>query len=163
MIFVTVGTHEQQFDRLVRAVDELVADGTVTESVFIQTGYCDYTPKYAEWSKFISASEMRRRMKDADVVITHGGPSSFVEAMIVGKVPVVVPRRSKFGEHVNDHQKDFVQKVVKYKGGIIPVYNISDLASAIKNVRHLSSASEIRFVSHSKEFCESLEHLIEEL
>ena len=38
MIFVTVGTHEQQFDRLVRAVDELRADGNVDELVFVQTG-----------------------------------------------------------------------------------------------------------------------------
>ena len=38
MIFVTVGTHEQQFNRLVRAVDDFVADGTLDDSIFIQTG-----------------------------------------------------------------------------------------------------------------------------
>ena len=36
MIFVTVGTHEQPFDRLVRAVDGLVADGTLDEPVFVR-------------------------------------------------------------------------------------------------------------------------------
>lgn len=39
MIFVTVGTHEQQFDRLVRAIDELRADEMINEPVFVQTGY----------------------------------------------------------------------------------------------------------------------------
>ena len=31
MIFVTVGTHEQPFDRLIQQVDALCADGTLTE------------------------------------------------------------------------------------------------------------------------------------
>lgn len=39
MIFVTVGTHEQQFDRLVRCVDRLKAEGKITEEVMIQTGF----------------------------------------------------------------------------------------------------------------------------
>ena len=30
MIFVTVGTHEQPFDRLIQQVDALCADGTLT-------------------------------------------------------------------------------------------------------------------------------------
>ena len=39
MIFVTVGTHEQPFNRLVKAVDELKKDGVIVEKVIIQTGY----------------------------------------------------------------------------------------------------------------------------
>ena len=91
MIFVTVGTHEQPFDRLVEAVDGLLADGALVEPVFVQTGYCTYEPKRCEFSRFVSAPEMRSRMETADVVVTHGGPSSFIEAMAAGKVPVVVP------------------------------------------------------------------------
>lgn len=47
MVFVTVGTHEQQFDRLVKAVDDLKADGTLDEPVYIQTGYSTYEPSTA--------------------------------------------------------------------------------------------------------------------
>ena len=53
MIFVTVGTHEQQFDRLVRAIDELRADEMINEPVFVQTGYCTFEPKHCEHSKFL--------------------------------------------------------------------------------------------------------------
>ena len=39
MIFVTVGTHEQPFNRLIEEVDRLVETGVITDEVFIQTGY----------------------------------------------------------------------------------------------------------------------------
>ena len=58
MIFVTVGTHEQQFDRLVRCVDRLKAEGKITEEVMIQTGFSSYEPKVCKWSKLCSYQEM---------------------------------------------------------------------------------------------------------
>lgn len=33
MIFVTVGTHEQPFNRLVKKIDNLVAEGTIKKEV----------------------------------------------------------------------------------------------------------------------------------
>lgn len=58
MIFVTVGTHEQQFNRLVKAVDELRADGILTEPVFIQTGYSTYEPIHCDHSRFVPFHQM---------------------------------------------------------------------------------------------------------
>lgn len=157
-----MGTHEQQFDRLARAMDVLVADGTLSEPVFIQTGYCTYEPEHCGWERFVPAQEMRERMVAADVVVTHGGPSSFVEAMASGKVPVVVPRREEFGEHVNDHQATFVREVAERRGGIVPVYDVANLPAAIEKARGLASCSE-GFRSHNAEFCRELARLIEEL
>ena len=159
MIFVTVGTHEQQFDRLVRAVDELKENGTLSEPVFIQTGYSTYEPKHCGHAAFVSFRQMNKHMTEADVVIAHGGPSSFIEAMAAGKVPVVVPRRGDLGEHVNDHQADFVRIVAERQGGIVPVYDVAELAYAIERARELSRGVE--FKSHNAEFCEELGRLIE--
>lgn len=53
MIFVTVGTHEQPFNRLVKAIDKLKKDGVITEDVIMQTGYSTYEPKYCKWDKLI--------------------------------------------------------------------------------------------------------------
>lgn len=162
MVFVTVGTHEQPFDRLVKAIDGLVADGTLDEGVFVQTGYCTYVPEHCGWARFVPAPEMRERMGAADVVVTHGGPSSFIEAMAAGKVPVVVPRYERYGEHVNDHQADFVRLVAERQGGIVPVYDVAGLAAAIGEARRLS-ASGAGFASHNAEFCEGLRKRIERL
>ncbi|HEM4221640.1 TPA: multidrug MFS transporter, partial [Streptococcus suis] len=38
MIFVTVGTHEQQFNRLIKEIDLLKKNGSITDEIFIQTG-----------------------------------------------------------------------------------------------------------------------------
>ena len=51
MIFVTVGTHEQQFNRLIKKIDELKRDNIITEAVIIQTGFSTYVPQYCKWSK----------------------------------------------------------------------------------------------------------------
>ena len=94
MIFVTVGTHEQQFDRLVRCVDRLKAEGKITEEVMIQTGFSSYEPKACRWSKLCSYQEMNEYMDQARIVITHGGPSSIMMALQRGKIPIVVPMKS---------------------------------------------------------------------
>ena len=44
MIFVTVGTHEQPFDRLLKCIDEMVEERKIKEEVIIQKGYSDYEP-----------------------------------------------------------------------------------------------------------------------
>ena len=54
MIFVTVGTHEQQFDRLVKKVDELKESGTLKEEVVIQTGYSTFHPDHCTWKQCLT-------------------------------------------------------------------------------------------------------------
>lgn len=159
MIFVTVGTHEQQFNRLIKAVDDLVSGGMIREPVFIQTGFSDYVPAHCEHRQFVSAQRMKELMTDSDVVVTHGGPSSFVEAMAAGKVPVVVPRRAEFNEHVNDHQASFVRVVAERQGGIELCCDVDNLAQAIEKARALSRKDA--FKSHNLEFCDELIKLIE--
>ena len=161
MVFVTVGTHEQQFNRLVEAIDALAASELSGEEVFIQTGYSDYEPTNAKWSKFVPATEMASMMEKADVVVTHGGPSSFIEAMAAGKTPIVVPRRADLDEHVNDHQIEFVELVAERQGGIIPCLDVEKLYDAIEKAR--ISSRESAFESHNAEFCSDLAKLIERL
>jgi UDP-N-acetylglucosamine transferase subunit ALG13 len=40
----------------------------------------------------------------ADVVVCHAGVGSAIEALDSGHLPIIVPRRASFGEHVDDHQ-----------------------------------------------------------
>ena len=64
MIFVTVGTHEQPFNRLIQKVDELKKDGTIQDDVIIQTGFSTYEPKYCQWSKLIPYQQMVKNVAD---------------------------------------------------------------------------------------------------
>ena len=78
MIFVTVGTHEQPFNRLIQKVDELKRDGVIKDDVIIQTGFSTYEPKYCQWSKLIPYQQMVKNVADARIVITHGGDGDII-------------------------------------------------------------------------------------
>lgn len=162
MVFVTVGTHEQQFDRLLEAVDRLVEEGAIADEVFAQIGYCTYEPRNIKWEKMLPYDEMQRHMREADVVVCHGGPSTFMDAMACGKTPVVVPRQACFGEHVNDHQVDFVAAVAERQGGIIPVFDVVDLAPAI-NISRSIGASAVQASSNNDEFVRRFALLVGEM
>lgn len=165
MIFVTVGTHEQPFNRLVKAVDDLKADGTISasESVFIQTGFSTYEPQHCEWTKLLPYEDMQRYIHEARIVVTHGGPSSFLAPLQLGKIPIVMPRSAKYGEHVNDHQVDFVNDVFERFGNIIVVNNINELGQAIKNYNQIVHDMKNIAVSHNTEFCKSLVDVVNQL
>lgn len=163
MIFVTVGTHEQQFNRLIEEVDKLKEDGTITEDVFIQTGFSTYEPKHCQWSKLISYKEMNRKIKEAGIIITHGGPASFIAPLQIGKIPIVVPRQEKYGEHVNDHQLEFTKNVEERNKNIIPVYDIKDLKEKILNYDNIVNKIEQQYSSNTEKFVEKLKIEIEKM
>ena len=104
-IFITLGSQKFQFNRLLKAIDELCEKGTVdAEDVFAQIGYSDYLPKNFSYKKFLDRDEFSKEMGKADIVITHGGTGAIIGAVKKGKKVIAVPRRAKYGEHVDDHQ-----------------------------------------------------------
>jgi len=136
MIFVTVGTHEQPFDRLVKEIDRLKEEGHITEDVFIQTGYSSHEPGYCEHRQFISFDEMIEKILSSRIVITHGGPGSIMSVLYNGKIPIVVPRQKSYAEHVDNHQMLFAKKLEEHNQ-IICVYEIHDMADKIYNYNTL--------------------------
>ena len=163
MIFVTVGTHEQPFNRLIKKVDNLVINGNIKEKVIVQTGFSTYVPKHCEAHKMMSFDEMQQALKNARIVITHGGPSSFIEALQYGKVPIVVPRQEKFHEHVNNHQMDFTKLIAERMNNIIPVYDINNLKNVINNYDKIVKTKNCNENSNNKQFNERLERIVNEL
>lgn len=163
MIFVTVGTHEQPFDRLIRKVDELKQNGIIKEEVIIQTGFSTYEPKYCRWSKLLPYQQMVQNVADARIVITHGGPASFIMPLQIGKTPIVVPRQYQFNEHVNDHQVEFTRNVAQRMGTIIPVEDIDTLGDIITDYDRIVAGMGHGMNSNNERFNEELEKLVEEL
>lgn len=160
MIFVTVGTHEQPFNRLIKKVDDLVANGDIKEKVIVQTGFSTYIPEYCEAHKMMSFEEMQVALKDARIVITHGGPSSFIEALQFGKVPIVVPRQEKFHEHVNNHQVDFTKLIAERMNNIIPVYDIDELNKTITKYSEFVRTKDYSKKSNNSRFNRELEKIV---
>lgn len=155
MIFVTVGTHEQPFNRLIEEVDRLKGEGIIEEEVIIQRGYSTYVPKYCKYYDLISYEEMDKYIHDANIVITHGGPASFLAPISIGKIPIVVPRQKVYNEHVNDHQLEFSRELVKRGFSIILIENINELG---KTILDFNSTKLFSINKHTNIFCNSFEN-----
>ena len=163
MIFVTVGTHEQPFNRLIQYIDELKRDSEIDEEVFIQTGYSTYEPKYCQWSKMISYNEMLKKVEEARIVITHGGPASFIMPLQIGKIPIVVPRKQEYGEHINNHQVEFTRKIAKIKGNIIIVENIQILGIVISQYEESVNDMGVELQLNNKKFCDDFFQIVQDI
>lgn len=163
MIFVTVGTHEQPFDRLVKRIDDLKRDGIIHEDVIIQTGYSTYEPKYCKFQKLFPYQKMLKLVNEARIVITHGGPSSFIMPLQVGKTPIVVPRRHKFNEHVNDHQVTFSRAVADRMRTLIVVEDIDKLGMTITNYEEIVHGMKSGLRSNNSLFNEEFEKIVTEM
>lgn len=163
MIFVTVGTHEQPFNRLVKCIDDLKKDDVIDEEVIIQTGYSTYEPKYCKWKKLYPYQEMVRLVDEARIVITHGGPSSFIMPLQIGKTPIVVPRKYEFNEHVNDHQVAFSKMVAERMGTIYVVEDIEKLGETIKNYDEIISKMDSDIKSNNGKFNHEFGKIVDDM
>ena len=111
----------------------------------------------------MSYEEMQQTLKDARIVITHGGPSSFIEALRFGKVPIVVPRQEKYYEHVNNHQVEFTKLIAQKMNNIVPVYDINELSAILDNYSDIVKDKNSGENSNNSKFNERLEHIIDKL
>lgn len=109
MIFIALGTQKFQFNRLLQMIDNLFDEGKINEPVYAQIGNSDYRPKNFEYGLFLDKNEFENKIKNCDVLITHSGVATIIAGLKNDKKVIVVPRLSKYGEHVDDHQVQIAQ------------------------------------------------------
>jgi len=102
MIFVTVGTHNRGFNRLVQAADEL--SELLDEEVIIQRGSCTMVPRHATYFDWATSLEMEDWIDQSRLVIAHAGAGTIMLVLQHAKLLVLAPRRASYGEVFNDHQ-----------------------------------------------------------
>lgn len=137
MIFIVLGSQKFPFDRLLKAVDELVSQGEITEDIFAQRGACSYVPRHFASEAFLDTEEFTRIMAGADIVITHGGTGAIIKAVKLGKKVIVVPRRAQYGEHVDDHQLQIMDMFASLELAL-PCPEPEKLAEAVGQVREMN-------------------------
>ena len=103
MIFLTVGT-QFPFDRLVRAVDEVVTQTGFDERIFAQVGTTSYRPRNFEAVPVLEKTLFDSYLLRANGIISHAGMGTIAVALEHKKPLLVMPRLKKYGEVVNDHQ-----------------------------------------------------------
>lgn len=159
MIFVILGSQKFQFDRLLTALDKQISDGKIKDTIFAQTGCSCYKPMHFEYKQFMDRDEFSRMQASADIIITHGGTGAIVGALKKGKKVIAVPRLSKYGEHVDDHQLQIIEEFVK-SGFILECQNCDDLYVNIEQIRDLKLSE---YKSNTQSYIDSISEFINEL
>lgn len=136
--FVSVGNTTQPFTRLLQAVCDNIA--SLPGPVFIQFGTAsNLIPDNCEGAAFVKMDEFFKRVAEADLVILHGGAGSVIHALRAGKLPVVMPRLAANGEHLDDHQLEFVREL-ESKGRVVVCHSSSELPMVAAEALHRQGA-----------------------
>jgi UDP-N-acetylglucosamine transferase subunit ALG13 len=141
LIFLTVGTWRIGYDRLVKAIDELVDSGVINEEVVAQIGYSSYEPKHMTVMRFCSPDEFAEMISKARIVISHAGMGTIIEAVKQTKPIIVLPRKSKLGEVDNDHQFT-TAKQLQTEGKLLAAYDVSELPEKLKQAENFTPKQE---------------------
>ena len=131
MIFICVGSRGYPFDRLIKKVDELVANGTITDYVIGQIGSSRYEPKHYQWFRFCDRDTFCSYQNKADLIISHAGAGALVSALKLGKVVLSVPRLKRYGEHIDDHQTQ-ISSVLAAQGYFREITDIEKLGEILQ-------------------------------
>ncbi|WP_448614621.1 glycosyltransferase [Modestobacter sp. URMC 112] len=103
-IFVSLGTiRPYRFDRLVDGVCRLLNSGDHEVVWQLGTTLRQDLPGRVEAS--LPGPEMHALFEWCDVLISHAGVGTALEALARGTNTILVPRRAEHNEHIDDHQE----------------------------------------------------------
>jgi UDP-N-acetylglucosamine transferase subunit ALG13 len=129
VIFLTVGS-SFPFDRLIRAVDDLVGMRRIGEEVVAQIGSGVYEPRHMRFDRFLAKPAYEQRVQEATAMIAHAGTGTIELALAYRKPLLVVPRARRLQEVVNDHQLATARKFEQL-GHLLAAYDCDDIASKL--------------------------------
>ena len=158
MIVVLLGTQNNSFHRLLDKIQQCIDDGSIDEEIIVQSGGTKYQSKDMKIFNLIPKDELEKIIDEADLVITHGGVGSIIMCLKKEKKIIAVPRLSKYGEHVNDHQMQIVENFDK-QGYIKGIVDLEDLPNTIKEVKEKFKPN--KFVSNTDNIIRIIEEFIE--
>lgn len=155
MIFVTVGTHTDGFERLVAWMNDLAADRA--ESVVMQVGHTDRKPEHAAWFEFEDVQKILALTERADVVVGHGGAGTILTTVRTGTPIVCVPRLAAHGESYDDHQLELATRLAS-RGTVTVATTKDELRDALSRPREdIDVALPADLISHLDDRLAALE------
>ena len=157
MVFVSLGTQDKKFTRLLDIVSEAINQGLITEKVVVQAGYTKYESDVMEIYDYVSTDEFNKYIQDCSLLITHGGVGNILTGLKYNKKIIAVPRMEKYGEHTNDHQLQIVNNFAD-KGYVLKLEDDQEYADVFATAK---SFKHKRWVNKNKEFIEKIRDYID--
>ena len=153
-IFVILGTQDKEFVRLVKLVEPLIDQ----HDLVVQLGHTKYTNNKIKLLKYIDHQQFSDYLQWCDIVITHGGVGSIMQALKYHKKVIAYSRLKQYYEHQNDHQKEIVN-IFSCNNFIINGDNLNNLRDAIDNIGDFKPDS---FISNNINFVNFIKSLIDD-
>ena len=129
MIFVTLGTQDKPFKRLL----DYLENSDINDEIIVQNGFTEYESNKLKLFKYLDKDDFDNYLKKADLIICHAGVGTIVNCLKNDKKVLAVPRLSKYGEHQNDHQLQIANAYFQ-KGYILVMDDNDDFDERIKKI-----------------------------
>ena len=96
MIFVTLGTQDRSFKRLLDAIQKQIDNGNIKDKVVVQAGHTTYESKDMEIFDLIDRDKFSELISNCDLLITHGGVGSILTGLNNNKKVIATPRLKEY-------------------------------------------------------------------
>jgi UDP-N-acetylglucosamine transferase subunit ALG13 len=110
--FVSLGTHPEPFERLLDMVDAALVAGLLPGPCVVQGKAASRSPRM-RYVDTMTPVEFQKVLGASRYVVGHAGAGFVSTALAHGRRPIVLPRLSSHGEHVDDHQLQLARKLAQ--------------------------------------------------
>lgn len=133
MITVTLGTIPYSFERAIAWLNVLLDRRIIDEPLFVQHGITDIsaiaTHPLVTAQSIVESTEFVKLVNRSRLVLSHAGQGSTRMLAAQGASFVLIPRLSRYKEHVDDHQLLFAQNVQHF--GVRYCLHLEEVENAI--------------------------------
>ena len=183
MIFVSLGTQDKPFNRIIDYILKLKEEIKELEDIEIvfQIGQTKLSEE--EKSKIeklnekiknkedknitvfnmLKPEEMKKYIINSSIVITHAGVGTIMECIEHNKDIIVLPRKEENGEHVNNHQEEIAFEMEKngllYKGDTYE--KMQEIV--IELIKNSNNKKEKKYISNNEKFNDMLIDYLESI
>lgn len=142
MIFLSTGNNELSFIRLFLRFEKFFYNlNNKNIEVICQVGHTEYKNKNFRIIKFLEKRKFNELIRKSKMFISHAGAGSVIDSIKNQKIPILLPRKKKFKEHIDDHQVELYEKLLQ-----------NNLASSIEQMYNLKNKKFLKTKKKNKIF-----------
>lgn len=156
MIFVILGNSQLSFIRLIQLVELCkIFQG---KTIIYQFGSTPFDPvKYPNSFDYVNRNKYETIFKQSELVISHAGVGTIIDAGEYQKPLVIVPRRKKENEHHNDHQTQICHELIQNaRPGIFPILDESIFEQTVSNALNFNKNDNDSYNLHRRKLMDYL-------
>lgn len=157
MIFVTLGTQDKSFVRLLEAIQKQIDLGNIKQRVIVQAGYTKFQSDDMEIFDLVSMDDFNKYMDECDLLITHGGVGCILDGLKRNKKIIASARLKEYGEHTNNHQLQIIE-TFENNGYILKLDDFDKLDKVLSKAKKFKPN---KFISNNYNFVNKIKNYID--